>query len=212
MRTASIYLAQTETAVTKLFEGIESYVDLLKPIEGTAFVGTASSKEEFQKMYDAWAVANAAKLEAARRAQQEFSEQIFAMATLSGAVLQVAAKAIELYSKNKIVEEKLKGIVGSNKSAIPFCIGREVKNGIPIGLAIYAGRNQHMHFNEDSLSSANSAIFDALSSLPGHPEIKDPALELANPFLESHANNITYIIGWRTYEAYFKDMHSLLGV
>jgi hypothetical protein len=210
MHAAASYLQQTQSAVQKLFEGILSYTAILKAIHGTTFVSGELDPTKFQAEYDAWAQNNAAKLAASLAAQRQYSEQAFAMATLCGAVLQVAAKAIECYSGNEIVPRSVQAIVGNSAKAIPFCIGREVR-GVPIGLVIYAGRNQHMHHNEASLSAVNQAVFDRLAVLPQHPHIKDPALDLANTLLESHASNITYVLGWRSYEAYAADLRSLLG-
>lgn len=209
MRTAAVYVERTETAVRKLFEGIASYTNVLSAIRGTTFVSGELDPVAFQVQYEAWAKENAAALAASAAAQREFSEQAFAMATLCGAVLQVAAKGIECYSKNALVPPGMREVVGSSRKAVPFCIGREVR-GVPIGLIIYAGRNQHMHFNEPSLNAVNEAVFAKLAVLPQHQYITDPALDLANPLLQSYASNIAFILGWRSYEAYASDIRSLL--
>ena len=209
MQTPSTYIDRTETAVRKLFEGIASYTELLKPIQGTTYVSGQLDPILFQAEYEAWAKKNAKKLAASAAAQREYSQQSFAMATLCGAVLQVAAKAIECYSTNTVVSAKAKAIIDVSKPAIPFCIGREIR-GMPIGLIIYAGRNQHTHYNEEKLDPVNQAIFDHLAVVPRHSNLKDPAMDLANQLLDSHAGNVTFILGWRSYEAYASDLHSLL--
>jgi hypothetical protein len=140
MQTLETYLQKTESAVRKLFEGIEHYVNLLQPIEGTTFVGDGTDFNKFQEKYDQWAEENAAALAASLAAQQMFSEESLAMATLCGAVLQVAAKAIEVFSSNEDVPQHLLLVVGDSNAARKFCVGREVR-GLPIGLIIYAGRN-----------------------------------------------------------------------
>lgn len=209
MQTPEIYLQKTESAVRKLFEGIEHYVGLLQPIKGTTFVGDGTDPKRFQEEYDQWARENASALEASLAAQRKFSEESFAMATLCGAVLQVAAKAIECFSTNNKVPEHLVQIVGNSEPARKFCFGRELR-GLPIGLIIYAGRNQHTHFNDQNLSRVNTAIFERLAQLPDHPHISDPALDLSNSALESFATNITFILGWRSYEDYLRELQSLL--
>jgi hypothetical protein len=211
MDTPATYLIKTETAVRKLFEGIKHYTDLLTPIKDAVFVGDGTDFNKLQHDYDLWASKNAAALAASTAAQKLFSAQSFAMATLCGAVLQVAAKAIECYSQNQDVPEHLTDIARKTKSAHPFCIGREIK-GLPIGLIIYAGRNQHTHFNDSSLSKINTAIFDQLALHANHPSLKDPGLDLGNPSIDSHANNITSILGWRSYESYEADIRALLGI
>ena len=209
MQTPSTYIARTETAVRKLFEGIASYTEILKPIQGTTYISGQLDPVLFQAEYEAWAKKNAKKLAASAAAQREYSQQSFAMATLCGSVLQVAAKAIECYSKNTTVSAGAQSIIGKSKPAVPFCIGREIR-GIPIGLIIYAGRNQHIHYNEKSLSQVNEAVFAHLAVVPKHSNLKDPAMDLANPLLYSHAGNVTFILGWRSYESYASDLHSLL--
>lgn len=210
MQSFSIYTSSTETAVRKLFEGISSYTDVLKTVRGTTFVSGELDRDKFNAEYEAWAKKHRRRLEKSLAAQRAYSEQSFAMATLCGAVLQVAAKAIECYSPIKSVPTQLTSIVGNSKAAIPFCIGREVR-GLPIGLIIYAGRNQHTHFNEKRYAKVNEAVFDHLATLPGHRPLKDPALNLANPLLQSFASNITFVLGWRSYQKYKADMQAMLG-
>lgn len=210
MNDVATYLAQTETAVRKLFEGIDSYMDILSPIRGTTFVSGEIDSAKAHAEYKEWAARNSAKLAASAKAQREFSQQSFALATLCGSVLQVAAKSIECYSENTSIPAHVEDLVGKSKSAIPFCIGREVK-GVPIGLIIYAGRNQHTHYNERSLSKVNEAVFNRLAVIPSLPEFKDPAMDLENSMLDSYASNVTWLLGWRSYEQYESDIRSLLG-
>ena len=211
MQSPATYLDRTESAVRKLFEGIESYTNLLAPIRGTTFVSGQLDRDKLMVEYQAWATVNAAALAASMEAQRKYSEQAFALATLCGAVLQIAAKAIECFSNNRNVASSLESIVGESQVALPFCIGREVR-GVPIGLIIFAGRNQHTHFNETRLNRVNVAVFDKLAVLPHREAAKDLALDLENPLLDSYASNITFILGWRSYDAYFEDLRRLLEI
>lgn len=211
MQTPTTYIARTETAVRKLFEGIESYTEILRPLYGTTFVSGEIDPMKFQAEYEAWTNQNATALAASAAAQREYSQQAFAMATLCGAVLQVAAKGVECYSQNQTVPVSSQAIVGNSKDAVPFCIGREVR-GVPIGLVIYAGRNQHTHFNEQKLRAVNEAVFDRLAIVSWHLQLRDPAFDLGNPLLDSYASNITFILDWRSYEAYVGDLLSLLAI
>jgi hypothetical protein len=124
MHTPKTYIARTESAVRKLFEGIESYTELLHPIRGITFVSDQIDPAKFQIEYETWAKKNAAALDAAMAARRAYTVQAFAMAILCGSVLQIAAKAIECYSINKTVQSSLQSIVGDSQSAKPFCIGR----------------------------------------------------------------------------------------
>jgi len=211
MHSPATYLERTESAVRKLFDGIESYTELLRPIQGTTFVSGQIDKKKFVVEYEAWAKKNATALKASMEAQRKYAEQAFAMATLCGAVLQVAEKSIEIYSGNKSVPTAVEPIVGKSQAAVPFCIGREIHE-VPIGLVIFAGRNQHTHFNEKSLNRVNVAVFEKLYLSRKKPSLKDPALDLSNPLLYSFASNITFILGWRSYESYATDMYALLEI
>ncbi|AKR42214.1 hypothetical protein ACJ67_01295 [Methylophilus sp. TWE2] len=204
------YLDKTESAVKNIFDGIEYYKKILAPIKGAIYVGGGANKQEAEKNFNQWAEKNQDALNASIEAQKKFFEESFAMATLCGAVLQIAAKAIECFSALDHVPENLLPIIGDSKAIRKFCIGREVK-GLPIGLIIYAGRNQHTHYNDAKLSAANTAIFSKLAEVPGHPDIADPALDLRRPNILSLADNITFILGWRTYRDYRMDMESLLN-
>jgi hypothetical protein len=183
MQTPATYIVRTESAVRKLFEGITSYTDLLFPICGATYVSGETDVTKFQAEFNAWKTKNAVALAASQYAQREHTQEAFAMATLCGAVLQVAAKAIECYSSNKIIPAKVQSVVAGSTSAIPYAIGRELC-GVPIGLIIYAGRNQHMHFNDAKLNRVNVAVFEQLAAMPKEVGLKNPAFALENSLLD----------------------------
>ena len=135
----------------------------------------------------------------------------FALDTLCGAILQVAAKAVECFSANTIVPSHLRAVVGSGSAK--YCVGRLVRS-IPLGLVVYAARNQHTHFNEGALREPNATVFELLStsheysnSLP----FRDAAFDLRNPSIVSFAANVTALLGWRDYETYLADINAMLG-
>lgn len=209
MKTPDIYILRTETAVRKIIEGVEAYANLLHPVCDLTFMCGEQDAVKKQALHEEWAIKNKETLESSFSAQREYWQQAFAMATLCGAILQIAAKAIECYSNNQHLSTSLKSIVGHSKTALPFCIGREVK-GIPIGLIIFAGRNQHTHFNEANLAAVNTAVFTALAKSSNFSHSQDPAFDLKNPLIESFASNVTGLLGWRSYEKYVSDLRSLL--
>jgi hypothetical protein len=144
--------------------------------------------------------------------QRQFVAESFANAVLAGSVLQVAAKAIEVYSTNTNVSNDWKVVIGKSRAPIPFCIGRMVR-GVPTGLVIYGGRNQHMHYNEAALQPVNREIFARMAAYSEHEELKgfvDPGLDLTNPLLDSFASNVLYVLGWKSYNDYIADMKVLL--
>jgi hypothetical protein len=96
MQTATEYLAKTESAVRHLFEGIDSYLEILRIAVNPVFVTSAPSGPVQDAEFEAWQIENVESLVAARQAEQEFIAESFALDTLSGAVLQVAEKALDL--------------------------------------------------------------------------------------------------------------------
>jgi hypothetical protein len=95
-----------------------------------------------------------------------------------------------------------------------FCVGRSIR-GVPLGLIVYAGRNQYNHLDDDELREPNVAIFNRLAAVrsPQSGELYcDPAFDLSNPRRPlCLANNITALIEWRDYVRYEADMKVLLG-
>jgi hypothetical protein len=214
MQSLTEYIEKTESAVRKLFEGIDSYCAILQQNPHAVFVTSYAEGEDPQVLYDAWAEQNATALQASIASQHEFLAEGFALATLCGSVLQVAAKAIECYSRNTEIPDGWVTAVGNSKAAVPFCCGRPVR-GVPLGLIVYAGRNQHIHFDDLDLHRLNATVFERLACNHGyksqHP-FQDPAFDLTGSRLVSFAANITALIGWRSYESYDRDIRSLIGI
>jgi hypothetical protein len=136
----------------------------------------------------------------------KFSEAMFA-----GAILQVAYMAIRLFSRNDLIPSSCQGVVrSSNKSAIPFCIGRE-RHGIPVGLIVYAARNQYSHWDEEEPHDITKKVFEALSAAFYPQMLSDLAFELSNPTITVYANEVLLVaLGWNTYDKYLAEMESLI--
>ncbi len=88
---------------------------------------------------------------------------------------------------------------------------------MPIGLVIYAGRNQHIHFEDQNLREPNVEVFRRLATNHGYGKggttpVVDPAFHLGTESITSFANNITALIEWRSVEAYETDMRKLLEI
>jgi hypothetical protein len=212
MQTVSDYLNKTESAVKRLFDGIDAYLDALRQEPGVVY--SYRKDEDPWDAYDRWASEKPEKLKASLEARRRFVAEGFALATLCGSVLQIAAKAIECYSVvdevPKDCDDLLRMRGGSRVRS--FCIGRRVHD-VPVGLVIYAGRNQATHFNEEKLNDANIEIFRRLCT--GNPllaakGLNDPAFDLARSNMTNFASNITALLGWRSFEAYDADMRALL--
>lgn len=214
MQTATEYLDKTESATRKLFEGVESYIAILESSPFPIFSTWYSNDSDLDRQLANWAEDNKEQIAASIQAQRTFTAQSFAQATLCGSILQVAAKALECYSTNQEVPADWQQAVSPGTRAARFCIGRRVRK-IPLGLIIYAGRNQHMHFEDQTLRDPNVSVFDRLAlnhEYPTDTPFRDPAFDLSTTIVVSMSNNITGLIGWRSYEAYMHDMHLLLNI
>lgn len=171
---------------------------------------TDQTKRDAQ--FAAWRIANADQLKAAQEDRKQFIAESFALGTLCGAILQVAEKALELYGSNKTIPSGLPATLKPYHAK--FCVGRTIRT-LPLGLIVYAARNQHTHFNEDELKAPSKSVFDVLATAHGYcagQGIVDTTFDLNNPNLLSFASNVTALIKWRSYDAYLSDMRSMLGV
>lgn len=215
MQTAIEYLYKTESAMRKLFEGIDSYFAPLRRSQSLAFESSTADDEERDAERDAWIRQNRNAIMASFADHREFIAESFAQAVLCGAVLQVAAKAIEMYSANATIPPEWQAAASKGNKTVKFCYGRPVR-GIPLGLIIYAGRNQHTHIEDkDQLHEPSRTVFERLAtrnSNAAEVQYRDPAFDLANDRLVSFASNIINLIGWDTYEAYDQDIRPMLGL
>jgi hypothetical protein len=211
MQSASDYLIRTESAARLLFSGVDSYLSVLRKATGVTFVTGEPYGPKQDAEFAAWQIANAERLAAARAAEREFIAESFALDTLCGSILQVADKAIELYGSNTEIPPGVPKTLKPHHAK--FCIGRSVRT-VPLGLVIYAARNQHTHFNDEALREPSASVFQLLATAHGYgggQQIVDPAFDLNNQSLLSFASNVTSLIGWRSSEKYASDMRTMLG-
>lgn len=190
-----------------LFDGMRRYSEVFARVRPPVFVHDCADGPNLDRAFNAWQTTNAKAINAALQAEREYIAETFALDTLAGAVLQIAEKAFELYGKGTVVPTILAGVVGVRFAK--YFSGKEVR-GVPLGAAIYAGRNQHVHY-EQSPRPATEAILNIMAR-HGHPEIVDPALDPHNHGLYSMANNIVYLVGWDDYSSYVRDMRQALAV
>jgi hypothetical protein len=207
MQTAQDYLNQTASAAKHLFAGIDHYIQILRNAPTPALI---TDTPQSDAMLKSWATANHKEIEQSLEAQRKFFAEKHALATLCGSVLQIASMAIRLYSQNKSVPPEFATCIGANENAIRHCIGRRVRD-VPIGLLIYAGRNQYNHLEEGKLREPNSTIFEMMATKHNYGAgIRDPAFDLRGNINWNLPSNVTSILGWRTYKAYETDMSQLL--
>ncbi len=135
----------------------------------------------------------------------------FSEATLCGSVLQVAFMGLFLFSKNADIPDDCNTLVkGTNEKAIRFCAGRRV-HGIPIGLLIYAGRNQFNHWDDEAFDYPTTQVFGALLTSHYNNPLFDMAYELNYPARTLKANHVVLNeLRWTSFAAYEADMRALL--
>jgi len=140
-----------------------------------------------------------------------YFELKFSEATFAGSILQVAYMAIRLYSRNNSIPQSCAAFVRpSHRFAIPFCIGPERYN-VPVGLIVYAGRNQYNHWDDDEPHEVTRNVFAALSAALHDVMSADLAFSLANPTINVYASEVLLTaLAWKSYETYVAAMTALL--
>lgn len=214
MQTIEQYLGKTQSATQKLFEGVDSYKDILRDIKLPMFISSTLDKSEFEKEYAVWSAENEEDLKARRDAEEVYIAESFALANLCGALLQTASMGFSQFSCEQVVPPAFKGIITEGHQVTKYCIGREVRS-VPIGLIVHAGRNQYNHYDErPKLRNPAKKVFEILADMGKDEQgkaIVDPAFNLGNQRLICFASNITAVLGWNTYEDYHRDMLTTLG-
>ncbi len=212
METPQEFLSRTESAVQHLFNDIDAYIQILRDAPSPVLVGSYPSEEDHQAALHKWIDENQEQIQQSLAAERQFLSQKYALAILCGSVLQIAWMAIRLYSRNNNVPADFADVINPGTAAAPYCIGRRVRS-VPIGLVIYAGRNQYNHADDEHLREPSPTIFERLATNHAYGEgVRDPAFDLSQRFVWNYSSNITSILGWRTYDAYHDDMRILLGI
>ena len=210
METSYDYLARTQSAVECLFTGIDSYLQILKRARPPVLVGTFSSDAEHDAALQRWMEENAEGIEAGCAAQRAFMSEKYALTALCGSLLHISSMAIRLYSQNTQIPSELSSVVKAPLAM--YCVGRRVRQ-VPLGLVIYAARNQYNHIEDNMLRDPSSTVFEWLATKHGYGlDVRDPAFDLNKQFAWNYAGNITALIGWREYKTYEHDMRSMLDI
>lgn len=212
METLEEYINRTESAARKLFEGIGEYAGILRRSKLPVFSAEYGSEADFHSAYEFWLVENELAIQNRLEAEREYLSESFAQATLCGALLQVAAKAIECYSENEAILEGWGEFIRPSSKSVRFCIGRNIRS-VPLGLVIYAARNQHTHFEDSELREPNCEVFRRLAKnhgLKSEESFVDPSFDFTNKRLVSYASNCIALMEWWDYSSYEADIRALL--
>ena len=211
MQSFTEYAAKTESAMRLLFDGVASYARLIPDFKPSIFVSSETDSPAFETAYSDWRLKNASALAATTESARKYLAESFALDTLCGAIFQVASKAIEVYSNSNHVPKKWTNSVGQNTKK--YCRGRHIRS-VPLGLVIYAARNQHAHYNDGSLHPLSSVVFERLATEHDYPKSelrRDPAFDLSNPKIDSCAHTVMTLVGWTRYEDYALDLTTLVN-
>jgi hypothetical protein len=208
------YLAKTESAARRLFDGIADYSEIVQRSIPPVYSGSGLLDDDaVRAVYEAWRRRNLDAIEASLAAQREYSAEWYAMAAICGALFEVAVQGIRQCNRLSPIPPAFRDVMKPSHAAAPFCTGRSVR-GVPLGLVIYAGRNQHAHHEDAGFRPVPTRVFELLAfkhGIPGAAGIPDPAFDLQARRLTTYAHNITSLIEWRSYERYEADMRSLLS-
>lgn len=212
MENAKSYLVSTEPATEGLFKLLNKY--------------------GWQKMRSIVDIVNSKTRDALGAAKADYSSVDVARDVISGSILQIAYVAIKQYAPRRQkpesvldFEAKINKMIADAPSArcksfsLPpdFCVGRYLVE-LPIGLVIYAARNQYNHFDKKRLSVANEVIFDYLNLIWPEPVKNDLSFNLRNQNYRFYSYAALCALGWVDsserlgYQAYKGDMEAILEV
>lgn len=205
-------------ALEQLFEALNFYRDLARQSVPPAYFGNASDRAAWLRDHQAWEQKNEAAIHAALERQREYFSLTESHAAIAGAILQLAYISIRQASACAARPSDLPDSLPTPNAAVRFCIGRKVF-GLPLGLIVYAGRNQHHHMDEQ-LRSPNMEIVQWLSEYKvreAHPDAealpyRDPAFDLDVFAGRSIAHNILSILGWESAASVLEDLQAAIAL
>jgi hypothetical protein len=200
---------------------VHEYLNLTEHAVRYFYAGLDDCWQVYERALEHWDLSRVGKplteeeMERARKYVEQAGKYFslkFSEGTLAGAIFQVATTGIRLFSANNIIPDDCIDIVSPKaKSAIPFCIGKRLY-GLPLGLIIYAARNQYAHFEEDP-HQVTSNVFHQLTIAFWDNPLYDLAFDLGNPTIDIYANEILLGgLNWTTYEKFRSEMEELLNL
>lgn len=203
------YLRETRHATERLFESYAFYSEGCRPILQPIF-GSVTNNEVFSESeLHTWSTRGRVSIKALIAEERERTGPSISRATICGAILHFAATGIQLFSDNSDVPSECRGMLTENNMAVPFCIGRSVW-GLPIGVVIYAAKNQYDRMDDHAYRSVTRCVFEHLATFKSAGKYKNPLFDLKNRVLVNYASNILALFGWNGYEDYQSDMTRLL--
>jgi len=212
MEDARLYIERTAPAVEGLFKLLNQY--------------------DWQKM-DALVTLMKSKTRSELDAnKQNFSSNDIAREVIAGSILQIAYVAFASYAKpqvksdnalhfeseiNRLIRENPNRARQKGKFSLPmqFCVGRDIGD-LPLGVIVFAGRNQYNHFYENKrLCVINELVFNHLHAMWPAPE-NGLSFDLMPGKLFSYS--VLAALGWLDesnslgYEVYTRDLSYALHI
>jgi len=215
METIEQYLDKTESSIQLLIQGMDGYIQILRRVPMPVFVGSSENEAEFLEQYEAWQASNANQIQARKEVEDAYIAESFALANLCGAMLQMASMGIKMFGQEGNIPPSFNGLIQEKwGDTRKYCSGREI-GGVPIGLIIYAGRNQYNHYDDrPKLKNPAKKVFELLSDLgvddQGLARVH-PGYDLKNERIICFASNIISLLEWNTYDAYRKDILEIVN-
>jgi len=211
------YLAEIEKAINQIYQALDFYNQLLDDLEPPVMVATISEGQNLDSLTNQWIQDNSEKIRENIEKERKCFSHVSSKYILCGSLLQIAYMGIKLYGSQHQIPEQFLDVKPKTKESKKvferFCYGREIRC-VPIGLVVYAGRNQYNHYDSTKLSPANSKVFDMLSRKHGLPhceKIIDPSFDLSNKSLQIYTSNIIAIMKWQNNMIFFEDINHLLN-
>lgn len=214
MQDARSYLEDTRSATAGLFNLLNQY-----------------GWEKMRKLVDLMNSKTKSELDVHKA---NFSSNDIAREVIAGSILQIAYVAIAKYGSppakspnvitfesqiNRLIKAHPKATRWKKKTAfelpVKFCIGRDLDH-LPLGMVVYAGRNQYNHFYEGGrLNVENEIVFNHLHQL--HP---DPTTGISFDLRPNQlfSYSVLAALGWIDksgelgYVAYERDMCDIFKV
>jgi hypothetical protein len=195
------YLSMTEFSVKHLYDGVNACFNYYKE---------ASEYWDISKLNEPLNEENKNKLDKYLSLARKYFDLNFSENTFCGSILQVASIGIDYFSRNNNIPDSFEDVIRQNSEKVKrFCIGKELY-GIPIGLIIYAGRNQYSHWNERDPYEINKKVFEKLTLAFSKNMFSDLAFDLLNPGITIYSKEILLIaLKWYNYDIYYKEMKEL---
>ena len=174
-------IKETQNAQDNLMEDAKSFMTTTEPAIAGLF--RLLNTYEHHKMRAFIDIVNSKTLGESSKHQKNYTSVDIAREVISGSIIQIAYIATKLYAKLNEkphcairFEAEINRLIKENKStkakpiSFPekFCVGREI-GGLPIGLIIFAARNQYNHIDADRLKGVNEVVFNHMHCLWPNP-------------------------------------------